>query len=57
MENQNVESLEMHNNDNQDSPVYQAPEVFFIGKAFDLVQGYNFGKNNDGYTGQYYEGR
>ena len=34
---------------------YRAPELFVIGKAVDLVQGYSYGKYSDGYTGYYWE--
>ena len=34
---------------------YRAPQLFIIGKAVDLVQGYSYGKYSDGYTGYYWE--
>jgi len=34
---------------------YHAPQLFTIGKAVDLVQGYSYGKYSDGYTGYYWE--
>jgi len=34
---------------------YRAPQLFTIGKAVDLVQGRNYGKYSDGYTGYYWE--
>lgn len=34
---------------------YRPPEIFAIGKAVDLVQGYSSGKYSDGYTGYYWE--
>lgn len=34
---------------------YRPPELFVIGKAVDLVQGYSTGKYSDGYTGYYWE--
>jgi hypothetical protein len=34
---------------------YRPPELFVIGKAVDLVQGYSYGKYSDGYTGYYWE--
>ena len=34
---------------------YRAPQLFVIGKAVDLVQGYSYGKYSDGYTGYYWE--
>jgi hypothetical protein len=36
-------------------PGYRAPQLFTIGKAVDLVQGYSYGKYSDGYTGYYWE--
>jgi hypothetical protein len=34
---------------------YQAPELFVIGRALDLIQADSFGKEFDGFTGYYWE--
>jgi hypothetical protein len=34
---------------------YRTPEVFVVGRAVDLVQGYSSGKYSEGYTGYYWE--
>ena len=35
---------------------YRSPQVIAIGKAMDLLQGSNYGKHNDGYSGYYWNG-
>ena len=52
--------LELEHEDEKHTSVpdhkpYRPPQLFYIGKALDLVQGRNFGKHNDGYSGYYWE--
>ena len=52
-----VEGLQSSASHDADEHVscYRAPQLFTIGKAVDLVQGYSYGKYSDGYTGYYWE--
>jgi hypothetical protein len=49
-----LRSSESHDTEEHVS-CYRAPQLFIIGKAVDLVQGYSYGKYSDGYTGYYWE--
>ena len=55
METKIIEACQVERIEEAENQVYRSPEVVFIGKAIDLVQGLNYGKNNDGYTGYYFE--
>lgn len=55
MEEKAANPAEMELQGDEEQPKYRSPQIFYVGEAVDLVQGRNYGKYNDGYSGYYWE--